>query len=138
MTQILALHFLLPIHSTAIFIWAKVCQLNGQRIDTLNNIDKSAYADLSVQELHLPYRLHKLIRRAQSSMSKIPKAHELGNDNKAEDALDDVSGEDDAEISEIGVSFEFHVQCLMDLVPSLQQTIDHMEKYSRRMDSTLV
>lgn len=61
-------------------------------------------------------------------MSRDSKVHGLGDDDEGKYALVDISSEDDAEVSEIGVDLEFHVQCLMDLIPSVQQNITHVEK----------
>lgn len=72
--------------------------------------------------------LNTLISQAQSSLRKNSLVLELASDNEGDDALEDVSSEDDAEVSENGVNLEFHVQCLMDLIPSLQQNIAHAEK----------
>ncbi|MCJ1426287.1 hypothetical protein MMC29_004190 [Sticta canariensis] len=79
------------------------------------------YLPRRVQDLEL------LITRAQSSMSR---THELGSESEEEEeAFEDVSSEDDVEVSDLGVNLEFHVQCLMDLIPSLQQNIAHAEKF---------
>lgn len=111
--------------------------------------NKSFYVDISpqteeilalreYQEDNLARRLQELntlISRAESSLCKNSLAHELGSDNEGEDALDDISSEDDAEVSEIGVNLEFHVQCLMDLIPSLQQNIAHAEKHQPKISN---